>query len=91
VTQILEDPVGWGAIALTLASILGGVWLGLWIRRERRAFDSDVQDLYLSPAELDAKYGVNRNETPDDRSRDCVAGPENSLPPSRPPAAGEEH
>ena len=69
---------------LVLGYLVGVLWFARWFRRERRGLENDIADLYLSPGQLDAKYGVNRNESPDDRSRDGVERPENSTPPSRP-------
>jgi hypothetical protein len=77
--------------AMLLGYLLGFVLLMWWRAREERRLWNDIDDLHLSPEELEAKYHVEWTESPPGRPQDGVAGPENSTPPSRPPAAGEEH
>ena len=42
--------------AIVALPLVGGFAIGIWYRREKRAFESDVEDLSLSPEQLCAKY-----------------------------------
>jgi len=48
-------------IIATVSAYAGaGLVFWLWWRREKKAFENDVEDLSLSPEQLEAKYRARR-------------------------------
>jgi hypothetical protein len=89
----LQYAVSGRAVYLVVACLVLGYLVGVayavwWFRRESDALRNDIADLYLSPEQLEAKY---RTERPPDRPQAGCSTPRECSPPSRPPAAGEEH